>query len=225
MKPRIEKRAPRCTIGADGRHYVSVTSAMGLVKMLLGEEPDYFGPQAAIHAAEGTACHAVCLDTIAFMFGWLPEITVPPWPAEHPAKGRWYDVLTAARDGFAEFVDQYKVEPLAIEQESYSVALGLVGHLDLFCKLKYKGRRVKAVVDLKFVAGLTESHRLQVRCYGRLEGFRDATIGLLYHANRTTGVWKVEEVNLNERLEDVLAVSHAAKLYTWQQTHHPPQKE
>ena len=81
--------------------------------------------------------------------------------------------------------------------------------------MKRKGRRIKAVVDLKFVLALMASHRLQVKCYGRLDGFKDANIGLLYHANRNTGLWKIEEVDLNAGLEDVAAVANAARLWAW----------
>jgi hypothetical protein len=209
--------APRTTIGSNGELYVGVTSAMSLIKTLLNEPADYYGPPALakVHQLEGTACHAACLDYLAHAFNWLPAYTVPKWPEEHGDEERWYSVLAAAQKGFAEFVEQYEIEPLGIEQEAFSSALGLVGHLDLFCTMKRKSRRVKAIVDLKFVSALQASHRLQVRCYGRLDQFKDAQIGLLYHANRTTGEWRIEEVNLQDGLEDVAVVANAARLYKW----------
>lgn len=209
--------APRTTIGSNGELYVGVTSAMSLIKTLLNEPADYYGPPALakVHQLEGTACHAACLDYLAHAFNWLPAYTVPKWPEEHGDEARWYSVLAAAQKGFAAFVEQYEIEPIGIEQEGFSSALGLVGHLDLFCTMKRKSRRVKAVADLKFVSTLQASHRLQVRCYGRLDQFKDAQIGLLYHANRTTGDWKIEEVNLQDGLEDVAVVANAARLYKW----------
>jgi hypothetical protein len=211
-----ERFEPRCLV-RDGRTYVGVTSAMRLVKHLLGEEPDQYGPPALakIHAMEGTGCHAACLDYLAHAFGWLPTYEPPTWPAEHGDERRWYNVMHAAQTGFAAFVAQYDVEPIGIEQEAFSTAHGLVGHLDLYCSMKRKSRRVCAVVDLKFVTSLMASHRLQVRCYGRLDGFKDAAIGLLYHANRNTGLWKIEEVDLTTGLEDVAAVANAARLWAW----------
>jgi hypothetical protein len=207
----------RTQIGPNGELFVSVTSAMGLVKQLLDEPPDYYGPAALakVHQLEGTACHAVCLDYLAHKAGWLPDATVPAWPEEHGDQERWGQVLNAAVNSFREFVEQYEVEPIAIEQEAFSQAYALVGHLDLLCWMNRKGRRVKAVVDLKFVHSLLYSHRLQVRCYGKLDQFKDAQIGGLYHADRTTGTWKFVEVNLQEDLKDVAAVGYAAHLYRW----------
>lgn len=210
--------APR-TRFHDGRTYVSVTSAMGLVKTILGEPPDSYGPVALsrIHAMEGTGCHAACLDWLAHAHGWLPEYVPPVWLKEHGDERRWQNVLHAALTGFTEFCQQYEVEPLGIEQESLSAAYGLVGHLDLFCTMKYKAHRVKAVVDLKFVSALMASHRLQVRCYSKLDGFKDSQVGLLFHSNRNTGVWKVEFVDLTTGLADVAAVANAARLWSWAQ--------
>lgn len=201
----------------NGKQYVSVTSAMRLVKHLLGEPPDSYGPPALakIHAMEGTACHAACLDWLAYTFHLIPSYDPPGWPEAHSDERRWWNVLSLAIKGFQEFVQQYEVVPLGIEQESFSSAYGLVGHLDLFCEMKRKGKRVKAVVDLKFVTAIMESHSLQVRCYSKLDGFKDAQVGILYHANRNTGLWKLEELGLRAGLEDVAAVANAARLWAW----------
>ena len=213
LAKRIE---PRC-IERDGKLYVGVTSAMALVKFICQEPPDSYGPEALakVHRAEGISCHAACLDWLAYTFHWIPSYEPPNWPETHPDERRWWNVLSLAIKGFQEFVTQYEIEPIGIEVESFSSAYGLVGHLDLFCSMKRKGRRIKAVVDLKFVLALMASHRLQVKCYGRLDGFKDANIGLLYHANRNTGLWKIEEVDLNAGLEDVAAVANAARLWAW----------
>ncbi len=211
------KLEPRCTVGPDGKLYVGVTSAMRLVKDLLGEEPDNYGPPALakIHAMEGTGCHAACLDWLAHGFGWLPSYEPPAWPMEHGDERRWHNVIHAAVTGFTEFVEQYELEPLGIEQESFSSAYGLVGHLDLLCSLKQKTRRMKVVCDLKFVSAVQASHRLQVKCYGRLDGFKDAQRGLIFHSNRNTGEWKLEWVDLTTGLDDLNAVAMAARLYSW----------
>lgn len=213
------KFEPRC-IELNGRTYVGVTSAMKLVRQMIGEPDDYYGPPALarIHQMEGTACHAACLDWLAHTFHMLPEYVAPTWPVIHGDERRWKNVLSLAIIAFQEFVDEYEVEPIAIEQEAFSSTYGLVGHLDLYCSLKWKRSRVKAVTDLKFVASLMESHRLQVRCYGRLDQFRDAQIGLLFHCDRNTGKWKIEPVDLRANLKDVLAVSYAAQLWEWKES-------
>lgn len=212
------KSQPRC-LERDGYLYVGVTSAMKLIKHLLQEPEEYYGSPALakIHAVEGTACHAACLDWLAYTFHWLPTYEPPPWPKGHDDQRRWMNILHAAVKGFGEFIAQYEVEPIAIEQEAFSRTYGLVGHADLYCSLKWKRSRIKAVIDLKFVASLMESHRLQVRCYGRLDGFKDLQIGMLYHGNRATGKWAIEPVNLSTNLDDVMAVSHAAKLWNWKE--------
>lgn len=209
--------APRC-IERDGHTYVGVTSAMALVRGILGEEPEQYGPPALarMHRLEGTACHAACLDWLAYTFHWLPSYEPPAWPESHGDERRWWNVLSLAIKGFTEFVTQYEVEPIGIEQEAFSRAYGLVGHLDLYCFLKFRnGYRMKAVTDLKFVTSVQPSHLLQVRTYGRLEGFRDANVGLIYHGDRNTGHWRLHEVPLNMGLDDVAAVANAAKLWLW----------
>jgi len=212
------KPEPRC-VTLDGHLYVGVTSAMKLVKHILQEPDEYIGINPydlQMHCLEGEACHAVALDWLAYKWGLLPEWTVPPWPSEqHNDLERWERVLHVAKLNFELFVGQYDVEPIALEQESLSRAYGLVGHLDLFCFMLWRGRRIKAVIDLKFVASVLRSHFLQVRCYGRLDGFKDATMGFLFHSNRNTGVWKLEEVNLTQGLDDVAAVANAARLWAW----------
>jgi len=213
----MQQPEPRTQIGPDGKLYVGVTSAIKLVKFLLEEPAESYGPPALarVHQLEGTACHAACLDFLAHTFGWLPEYSVPIWPTEHGDERRWYNVLAHAQKGFAEFVAQYEVEPIAIEAEGFSPHYGLVGHVDLFCSLKRGTRRVKAIVDLKFVSKLMESHRLQVRCYARLNEFKGANLGLLYHADRKTGNWKIETVDLTTGLEYMAAVANAARLFSW----------
>ena len=213
---RPEPRTAEC----DGKTYVSVTSAMRLVKRLLNEPEDCYGPPALakIHAMEGTACHAACLNYLAHAFGWLPTYETPSWPKDHPDQSRWANVMHASVEGFIEFVERYHVEPVAIEQAATSSALGLLGHVDLLALLTWKTRRALAIIDLKFVTAIQESHRLQLRCYARLDQMKGAHVGLLYHANRNTGLWKLEPVDLRVGLDDVAAVANAARLWAWAET-------
>ena len=214
MRQRLE-RVP-IHLGQDGRKYVSVTRAMSLLKTLTSEPEDYFGPLARVHAAEGSGCHSCTLDWLAFTHGLLPSF-VPPKrnPMVHPDETQWANVMHAALVGFMEFCDAYAVKPVAIEQEAVSSALGLIGHIDLLAELTWKKRRVLALIDLKFVHAIQESHRLQLRCYSRLDQIKGVNLGLLYHADRQTGLWRLERVDLTQGLDDVAAVMHAAKLFTW----------
>jgi len=200
----------------DGKSYISVTRAMKLVKTLLDEPEDYFGPLAKVHAAEGTGCHSCTLDWLAAKHGMLPSYEPPPWDASvHPDAARWANVMHGALTGFMEFTEQYEVVPVAIEAEAVSRAHGLIGHIDLLAQLTWKKRRVLAVIDLKFVNAIQESHRLQLRCYSRLDQMKGANLGLLYHHNRDTGLWRLELVDLTTGLDDVAAVANAARLFSW----------
>lgn len=202
----------------DGTHYVSVTSAMKLVKTLLGEKEDYYGPQESIHAAEGEGCHRICLDWLAAKHGFLPEWHIPPMPEIHPDPIRWDWVLDSALNAFQEFVKLYEIEPIGIEQEDRSKTYGLIGHIDLPAFFTIPGRRrMKGPLDLKFTSTVQESHHLQVRCYGRLDGMKGSQLGGIFNCNRETGAWKFIPVDLTKNLADVAAVSYAAKLWAWKE--------
>lgn len=200
----------------DGTRYVSVTSAMKLVKRILDEPEDYFGPLASIHAAEGEGCHRYCLDWLAYRNNYLPEYSYPLKPGNHPDWQRWTDVMERCLKSFQEFVHQYQVEPIGIEQADYSKTYGLMGHIDLPAYFTIPGRRrMKGPIDLKFTSTVLESHHLQVRCYGRLDGMKGSQLGGIFNCNRDTGAWKFIPVDLTKNLADVAAVSYAAKLWAW----------
>lgn len=200
----------------DGTRYVSVTSAMKLVKTILGEPEDYYGPLASIHAADGEGCHRICLDWLAVQHGFLPEWKEPPMPSIHPDHERWNAVLTRCLYSFHEFCTQYQIEPIGIEQADYSKTYGLMGHIDLPAYFTIPGRRrMKGPIDLKFTSTVQESHHLQVRCYGRLDGMKGSQLGGIFNCNRDTGAWKFIPVDLTKNLGDVAAVSYAAKLWAW----------
>lgn len=203
----------------DGTHYVSVTSAMQLVKTILGEKEDYYGADADKHAAEGEGCHRICLDWLATQHGFLPEWHIPPMPEIHPDRHRWNWVLDSSLNAFQEFVKLYQVEPIGIEQEDRSKTYGLIGHIDLPAFFTVPGRRrMKGPIDLKFTSTVQESHHLQVRCYGRLDGMKGSQLGGIFNCNRDTGAWKFVQVDLTKNLADVAAVSYAAKLWAWKQS-------
>lgn len=204
------------TAERNGTTYVSVTSAMRIIKKLLDEPDDYYGPLGSIHAAEGEGCHRICLDWLAAQHGLLPCWSLPPKPDIYPDIERWSNVLDRALNAFQEFARLYAIEPIGLEQEDYSTAYGLVGHIDLPAYFTIPGRRrMRGPIDLKFTASIQESHRLQVRCYGRLDGMKGSQLGGIFQCSRDTGAWKFEPVSLVENLADVGAVSHAAKVWAW----------
>lgn len=215
----MAQRLNNVRVGEDvnGHMLVSVTAAMKLIRTILQEPEESYGPPtlAKVHAMEGTGAHQASLDFLANSFGWIPTYKPPVWPIGHPDERRWHNVMHAAVAGFTEFVEQYGVEPVAIEQAATSTALGLIGHVDLLAQLNWKTRRALAIIDLKFVTAIQESHRLQLRCYSRLDQMKGANLGLLYHADRNTGAWKVEPVDLRSNLDDVAAVANAARLWAW----------
>lgn len=203
----------------NGTHYVSVTSAMKLVKTILGEPEDYYGPQASIHAAEGEGCHRICLDWLATQHGFLPRWEEPSMPSIHPDPERWNNVLTRCLFSFHEFCTQYQIEPIGIEQEDRSTTYGLIGHIDLPAFFTMPGRRrMKGPIDLKFTSAVLESHFLQTRCYSKLDGMKGSQLGGIFNCNRDTGKWKFIPVDLTKNLADVAAVSYAAKLWAWKQS-------
>jgi hypothetical protein len=186
---------------------------MKVIKYILNYPEDYFGPLAHIHAMEGTGCHMAALNWLACKHGWLPEYESPSPIIGHPNSSRWDDVVRRAVESFSEFSDKFKVDPIAIEQPHISTVYSLIGHPDLVCNLEYKKMTVQAVVELKFTSSIQESHRLQTRCYGKL--VRGSQLGGIFQCNRDTGAWKFEPVDLTINLDDVAAVSYAAKLWAW----------
>lgn len=206
------------TSSIDGHYFVSVTSAMKLVRTILSEPEEYYGPLASIHAAEGEGAHRICLDWLATQHGFLPKWEEPPMPAIHPDPERWNDVLTRCLFSFHQFCTQYQIEPIGIEQEDRSKTYGLIGHIDLPAFFTMPGRRrLKGPIDLKFTSTVQESHHLQVRCYGRLDGMKGSQLGGIFNCNRDTGKWKFIQVDLTKNLADVAAVSYAAKLWAWKE--------
>lgn len=200
----------------NGSTYVSVTSAMRLVKTILNEPEDYFGPLGKIHAAEGEGAHRICLDWLASSHFGMPAVEQPPKPDIHPDQVRWDAVLQSCLIRFQEFVKDYKVEPIGLEQEDFSRLYGLVGHIDLPAYFTIPGRRrMKGPIDLKYTTAILESHKLQVRCYGKLDGMKGSQLGGIFWCPRDKDVWKFEPVNLNENLDDFKAVWSAGWLWSW----------
>lgn len=206
------------TTEENGVRLVSVTSAMELVRKILGEEEPY-GPKALMkqHLQEGTGCHAVCLDWLANGTETHFYSVAPHTPDDYPSSGRWFLVMERAWMAFRDFTRDYEVEPIAIEQPCTAPAYGLMGHPDLVCWMKLNGRRIKAVIDLKFTAGIIRSHYIQVRCYAKMKELNDVNMGFIWQCDRQTGKWKLEPVPLNAGLDDVVAVSCAARLWAWSQ--------
>lgn len=206
------------TTEENGVKLVSVTSAMELVRKILGEE-ELYGPKALMkqHLQEGSGCHSVCLDWAMCGNETPLEAVMPPAPEDYPNPSLWAAVMERAWLAFREFVVEYHVEVIGVEQPCTAPAYGLMGHPDLICWLIWNKRRIKAVNDLKFTTGIIRSHYIQVRCYAKMKELSDMNMGFIWQCDRSTGQWKLEPVPLNGGLDDVVAVSCAARLWAWSQ--------
>lgn len=203
----------------DGKEFVSVTSSMKLIQEQL-REPDPFAsvPLALLkmHQAEGTACHTVCLNWLAVREGLLPSFTIPSWPAyDHPDEARWQNVLCNAMTGFQQWVESRMFEATMIEQESVNRTYGFAGRPDIGGFIQWRKRRIMTVIDLKFTAGIMRSHEMQVRLYGKLDGYQQSSLGLIVRIDRETGAVQEREVYLDQRPEDTVAALCATQLYRW----------
>lgn len=142
---------------------------------------------------------------------------MPRAPEDYPTASAWTFVMELAWLAFKAFCQEYHVEVIAVEQECTAPAYGLMGHPDLVCWLIWNGRRIKAVIDLKFTSSIMKSHYLQVRCYGKMKELSDIQMGFIWQCSRATGLWKLEPVPLNTGLRAVTLVSCAAQLWLGKQ--------
>ena len=172
---------------ATGRTAISVTAR---AKQAL-QEGDTYAYTDPLHALEGEGGHTVALNWLAFHHHWVDTFTMPVKPAAHPDERRWDNVMANALIGAQEWFDNRQVVPLAIEQPSANWRWGVAGCPDLLCELTWKKRRVVALVELKFTAALILAHRVQLRLYRCLDGYRVARMGFLVRISRDTG--QVEE--------------------------------
>lgn len=198
----------------NGALLVSVTSAMEVIRTVLGEKEYHGHPDVMrAHMQEGNGCHSVCLDWLVCGKDTPLAAVMPIAPDDYPTASTWPWIMELAWTAFRDFCAQYQVELIAVEQECTAPAYGLMGHPDLVCWLVWKGRRIKAVIDLKFTAGILKSHYLQVRCYAKMRELSDVNMGFIWKCSRATGAWKLEPVPLNAGLRAVVLVSCAAQLW------------
>lgn len=66
---------------------------------------------------------------------------------------------------FDAFAKEYEVEPLAIEILLHSKDHVFAGTADLICRMTYKGRRVRALVDFKSGENFYRDHAVQLEMY------------------------------------------------------------
>ena len=219
MLTHTDHKGKRVYHDATGCSYVSVTSAIRIIAYRLGEPDPYDHVSESlrrIHQLEGEACHAACLNWLAFAHGLLPHWAPPEWPAyAHPDQDRWRNVMAAAVQAFQGWAEARHVALPVIEHASVNRHFGLAGRPDLFAIVDWRGRRTPGLIDLKFVGALQRSHEIQVRLYGKLEAFTDAKIGFLLRIDRATAQVEERVVFLNERPDDVAAAINASQLERW----------
>lgn len=203
----------------NGTTYVGVTSTVSYLNATFFGEDEWAGvypPLLKMHGDEGTACHRVALEKLAFDAQLIPSL--PPWPerpADHPSASRWEAVLLNASLGVQEWADRRKVVALAIEQSSKCEVYGLAGTPDLKAEILWRSGRKRTIVEFKFTSALTIAHRLQVRAYRHLEGYEDCSVGIIVRIDRETGTVQELPVLFGEERHHDAALLNAAQLRRW----------
>lgn len=96
----------------------------------------------------------------------------------------WEDKIKNDLIAFAQFYNDRKVKPLAIEVVLVSADKRYGGAVDLLCELEFNGKRIIAIVDFKSGRKqFHESHQLQLIAYQRLvhENFPDIKVDALFN--------------------------------------------
>lgn len=208
IQPWTDEKGRRWYEKQDGHWYVGVTTAVGFY--LHGDTDPWAGVNPVVlkyKQMEGIGCHRACLDWLGWQSALLPEDSgLPPCPPEYGDPGQWRAVIANALQSFQAWALENDVRAEAIEEPSHSVAYGLAGTPD------FKGyvRKRKRVVDLKFTAGITLAHRVQTATYGKLDGYKDTTCGMVVRIDTRTGKVQQEHISYPEYAGDVLCVCQAA---------------
>lgn len=106
--------------------------------------------------------------------------------------GSWIHDLKQDMIGFAQFVNDYKIEPIAIEMVLASDEMGIAGMMDLYCRMEIEDKgfygevyksgpragqeketkqqiKIKALLDFKSGrSGIYDDHAIQLEAYRRL---------------------------------------------------------
>lgn len=70
-------------------------------------------------------------------------------------------------EGWSNFVEKYKPEPLVMEKRFFDNQLGVTGQYDFHGSIEWKGERIPVIIDWKSSKAPRLSHKLQASIYAR----------------------------------------------------------
>ena len=70
-------------------------------------------------------------------------------------------------EGWSNFVEKYKPEPLVMEKRFFDDQLGVTGQYDFHGSIEWKGERIPVIIDWKSSKAPRLSHKLQASIYAR----------------------------------------------------------
>ena len=165
---------------------------------------------------EGTGAHRLACEYARWKPG-DPAVWDASMPSDYPGTpDEWNQAMGKVNEAVASFLHKYEVDTLAVEQPSVCTPYGFAGQPDMKAELTVKGKRVRAVIDYKRVAGLSDGHRLQVQAYRLLDGYREASHGFILWLKKGGGY---ELVTVKNDPHDKAAILAAATLLQWKIKH------
>jgi len=171
---------------ANGKFYRSpkgtVHPSLGMVcSEITKEDFSYVGLESLERAILlGEGAHDVCCQYSLHVLNHLKEVVLPPMPAGFPGEvTSWNLAMAHSLTQVIDLFQQYEIEPVAVEETALCSQYGFGGQPDFLCRLKWKGRRILAVVDYKRVAKLSKSHQLKLEGYRMLDSFSDTKAGFI----------------------------------------------
>jgi hypothetical protein len=191
-----------------------VPSASMVIGALTNETFDRVPFETLLRAElEGIGAHTVSSNVALLLSGTADSVTIPRPPSEYPGTpDEWTTAMDETLVDAETFFRDKEVEPIAIEQPALS-RYGFAGTPDLKCWIKWRRRRVMAVIDYKRVAQISSGHYLKLQSYRMLDGFDDCRLSLILWFKKGGGHQALEVKN---EPSDHAAIASQAGVYRWQ---------
>lgn len=197
MNITVDRSQPR-NYESKGLRYFSVTS---ICHEMYGA--DLYGDQAAMD--RGTDLHTIFALEVAAYAGRCQPPMVP-------------SIYAGYHQSMMLGIEWMKPEPVYIERPSLSAVKGMpfAGTPDLLAWVRYRDRRVLAVIDLK--TGHDERwHSVQVMAYGKLKDYLEAQLLGIMYINDDGKMPIFRHVKRDPR--DWTAFQSALNLLIWRESH------